>query len=216
MPVLSWRGDQHVLEHGHLGKELDELERPRDTPLVHDVGAPAGDVLAAEEHLAAGGRQHAGDAVEQRGLARAVGADDAEQLPGSTLRLTPLSAERRKKCLVRSRISRSASGRVPEAHEPLRHEQHHEDHGERVDDQIEAFRAPKDLAAASVTTTRADEGPLEAPEPAEHDHHQELDRAIERVGAGVDVAEERREAAPRPSRRRRRRWRRPSACSSAG
>src|SRR4029453_16299618 len=30
---LLLRGDQHVLEHGHLGKGVDDLDRPRDAPL---------------------------------------------------------------------------------------------------------------------------------------------------------------------------------------
>src|SRR3989441_14075 len=43
-------------------------------------GGPPRDVLAPEAHVAVRGAQHACDAVEEGGLARPVGADDAEQL----------------------------------------------------------------------------------------------------------------------------------------
>ena len=53
----------------------------RATPQAGDaVGAQAGDVVAVEEDAAGVERLEAGDQVEQRGLAGAVRADDAEDL----------------------------------------------------------------------------------------------------------------------------------------
>ena len=85
----------------------------------------------------------------------------------------------------------------------------------RVDDEIEALGGAQDLGQDGHED-RADEGALEAPEPAHDDHHQELDRPVERERAGVDVAEQRGEERARRCPRTRRRWRTPSACSCGG
>ena len=77
-PLLG--GHQHVLEHGHLWKDLDELERPGDAAAIDLIGGEPRDVLALEPHLPARWPQHAGDAVEERRLAGAVRPDDAEQI----------------------------------------------------------------------------------------------------------------------------------------
>src|SRR6266852_3685212 len=133
--------------------------------------------------------------------------------PRSTPTLTRLRAENLKKCFVRSWISRSgmrsaASARprrrqpVPDSDEPLGHEQHHEDDGERAEDQVQALRGPQRLGQ-DRHHGGPDEGPLEASQAAHHDHHQELDRAVEGEGAGIDVAEERREQRTADSRVRR-------------
>jgi hypothetical protein len=45
------------------------------------------DALAVEQHLAAGGFKAPADQVEQRGLARAVGADDGDALAGLHLQV---------------------------------------------------------------------------------------------------------------------------------
>ena len=70
---LDVLGDGHALEH------LDQLERP-DQPHRGDlVLADVGDVLAGEIDRPGGRMQEAGQHIEERGLARPVGADHREQ-----------------------------------------------------------------------------------------------------------------------------------------
>ena len=63
-------------------------EHRRHLELAHDAGASdlvhreTGDIAPEEPDCAAGRRQIAGDQVEQRGLAAAIGADDAAHLVG--------------------------------------------------------------------------------------------------------------------------------------
>src|SRR5204863_6835999 len=58
-------------------KDADLLEGAGDAEAGHAVWRRAGEVAAAEEHAAVVGGEVAGHAVEERGLARAVGADEA-------------------------------------------------------------------------------------------------------------------------------------------
>src|ERR1700738_62236 len=69
-----------VVEHAHVVKEREVREGgagPRARPRVR---IERGDILPAIEQLAFGRPVAAGDAVDDRGLAGAVGADDREQL----------------------------------------------------------------------------------------------------------------------------------------
>ena len=73
-------GGQQVLAHRQAAEQPRHLERahqpaPRD--LVHREAA---DALAGELHLAGVGRVDAGDEIDQRGLAGAVGTDQAADL----------------------------------------------------------------------------------------------------------------------------------------
>ena len=72
--------DANVVEGGHVVEQADVLKRARNAQTGHLVRLGAGDVLAIENHRAAGGLIEAGDAVEERRLARAVGADEGEHL----------------------------------------------------------------------------------------------------------------------------------------
>ena len=74
------RADHDVLGHGEIGEGLELLEGARDAAAGDAVGPQAGDLAAVEEDAAGVGRLEAGDQVEQRRLAGAVGADDAEDL----------------------------------------------------------------------------------------------------------------------------------------
>src|SRR2546429_9048516 len=72
--------DEKVLERAEAREDADLLERARDAQARHAMGRDVGQVAAAEPYAAAVGREVAGDAVEERGLARAVRADHAHQL----------------------------------------------------------------------------------------------------------------------------------------
>ena len=69
------RTDRDVLEHAQSLERLHDLEGAAHARVAHAVGTQAGDRLAVERYRAGGRRVDAGDHVEDRGLARAVGAD---------------------------------------------------------------------------------------------------------------------------------------------
>src|SRR2546429_2379757 len=71
------RDDEEVLQRGELGEDADQLEGPPD-PLLRDLpGLEPVDAPAAKDHPTLVAALHARDAVEERRLARAVGADQA-------------------------------------------------------------------------------------------------------------------------------------------
>src|SRR6266487_896404 len=74
------RGHAHVVVHGDAGKDVGDLERLREAPPVDDLGPESRDLLAPEDDPAGGGSVQAADDVEERGLARPIGADDGEHL----------------------------------------------------------------------------------------------------------------------------------------
>src|SRR6266850_1011199 len=73
-------GGLEGLEHGELREDLDELEAPRHAEAREGDGADPGDVSALEAHGAPARWQHARQHVDERGLARAVGTDDGDEL----------------------------------------------------------------------------------------------------------------------------------------
>ena len=84
-PAAQVRAERDVLEHRHAGDHLHVLEGARHAALRDLARGQAVDALAAQRHLAARGRQHAGDEVEGGRLAGAVRADQAEDLAGAHL-----------------------------------------------------------------------------------------------------------------------------------
>ena len=70
--------EHEVVEHGQAAEQRDVLERARHAERGDRARALAGDVAALERDAAGVGLVEAGDHVEQRGLARAVRADDGE------------------------------------------------------------------------------------------------------------------------------------------
>jgi hypothetical protein len=73
-------GKDEVLPHRQFRKHLQKLEGAADAEPIQ-LGRPqSGDDPAVDLHLAIGRRKLAEDAVEQRGLAAAVRADQAEDL----------------------------------------------------------------------------------------------------------------------------------------
>ena len=81
-PALYLRvlGHQQVFQHGQLFEQPHVLEGAHHAVTGHDVTGPARHVLAIEPDAPAAGLVEAADAVEHRGLARPVGADDGKDL----------------------------------------------------------------------------------------------------------------------------------------
>src|SRR6266446_3538515 len=73
-------GQAHVVEQGQLVEEVDDLEAARDARLDPALHGLRGDVLTAEEDPTTVGGQEAADQVDQARLARAVGADQRQDL----------------------------------------------------------------------------------------------------------------------------------------
>jgi hypothetical protein len=73
-------GDEHVLEHGEVGERPNDLVRAYDAGAHAAVRGESGDRTVVEQDLPRGRALRAGDHAEQRGLAGAVGTDDAEDL----------------------------------------------------------------------------------------------------------------------------------------
>ena len=69
-----------VLQHRHLGKDDAALRDVGQAARQHLIGPEARDVLAVEHDAAAGRVHEAHHGLEGGGLARAVGADDADDL----------------------------------------------------------------------------------------------------------------------------------------
>ncbi len=72
--------DHHVLERGQVAEEPDVLERARDPARRDVVGLQIRQWIAVERELAAVWPIDAGQHIEQRRLARAVGTDQAVDL----------------------------------------------------------------------------------------------------------------------------------------
>ena len=85
--LLALGGDEHVLQHGQPGEQPRELEGPPDAELEHAIGRGVGDVVALEADLAALDALVAGDHVEERRLARPVGADQPVDLSFTDLQV---------------------------------------------------------------------------------------------------------------------------------
>src|SRR5436309_770053 len=73
---------EHVVERGERGEHARELKRTSDSARADRGGREADQAPALEANVATVGGQRAGDAVEQRGLARAVRSDEPDDLAG--------------------------------------------------------------------------------------------------------------------------------------
>ena len=70
------QGDLDVLEHRHARIDIDALEGSRQPQLDDAMWRRPGDILALETDRAAVQTEMPGDQIEQRRLARAIGADN--------------------------------------------------------------------------------------------------------------------------------------------
>src|SRR5207237_2541394 len=80
--VRAARDDEQVLQRRQLREDADDLEGAPDAAAGDLPGFEAVDPPAAEAHAAGIEPLDTGDAVEERRLARAVGADEAVDAPG--------------------------------------------------------------------------------------------------------------------------------------
>ena len=74
------RADQDVLHHAEIAEDTAKLERARDATGRQFLRRKTGDDLPIETDLAGIGPVEPGHEIEQRGLAGAVRADDADQI----------------------------------------------------------------------------------------------------------------------------------------
>src|SRR5262249_50329945 len=74
--------DHDVVEHAHMMKQRKVLEGATDAEPRSGVGVQRRDVLSAIEQMSLGRPVAARDAVDDRGLAGAVGTDNRKQLAG--------------------------------------------------------------------------------------------------------------------------------------
>src|SRR5215831_1593744 len=75
-PAMREKGGLDVLVHGELGEDVRALEGAAHAQAAEIVRRDARDLAIVEAHAARVGTQMPRDQVEERGLARAVGADD--------------------------------------------------------------------------------------------------------------------------------------------
>ena len=76
-------GEPDVFQHAEPGKQVGGLEGPAQPGLGPAVDGRGRDLPAVQRDAARGGPHHAGDQVEQGGLAGAVGADHADHFAGA-------------------------------------------------------------------------------------------------------------------------------------
>src|SRR5262249_11524072 len=78
-PVASPLRDQEVVTDGHAAEQLDALERPAEPQAGTLWNRIPRNVGAVEDHAAAIGAQHPEQAIEEGGLACAVGSDESDR-----------------------------------------------------------------------------------------------------------------------------------------
>ena len=76
----SLRGKSAILERAEFGEDIAVLERAADAEPRHALGARGAQRLAAERNRAGARPQLAGEQIDQRRFARAVGADERVNL----------------------------------------------------------------------------------------------------------------------------------------
>ncbi|MNT59935.1 hypothetical protein D3C72_1974830 [compost metagenome] len=75
MPFPFADRQHHRFQRGEIAKKLIDLEGARQAAADADMGRQGGDVLAAEQDLAAARGEGAGEQIDQRGLACTIGSD---------------------------------------------------------------------------------------------------------------------------------------------
>jgi hypothetical protein len=133
--------DAEVLEHGHARERLRDLEAPHDAEPRPLVRRELGDVAALEQDPAAVRRQGARHAIDERGLAGAVGADETQPIARPDLNRDAVERQEAAEALG---DAVDVEERPPSSRAPLRasargrsalRRQHHEEHEDHADDQ---------------------------------------------------------------------------------
>ena len=83
-------GGEHVLEHRHAAERPRDLVGARQPPPAAFRGRDFGHVLAEKAHPAGGRRMRPDQHAQQRRLAGAVRADDADRLAGADGKVDPV------------------------------------------------------------------------------------------------------------------------------
>jgi hypothetical protein len=112
-PFAHRQGDR--LERTQMGKQRVDLERAHQAALDASFGTERRDLLAAEKNLSAVGFEHAGDQIDQRGLAGAVGTDQGVACAERQIELHLLHDRERAETFVQAagRQRRRAHARPP-------------------------------------------------------------------------------------------------------
>src|SRR5260370_3188153 len=84
------RRQRHIAEQAELAERSRDLKGAREAEMTDLVGAHAADLGTVEPDRAGGRAQRPGDQVEDRALARAIGADQAENLALAELERDPV------------------------------------------------------------------------------------------------------------------------------
>ena len=99
------RGNAHVFQRARVRHDVGDLVGARDALLRNPVGRQPGDVVAAEENVAGGRRQHPRQAVEEGAFPAPFGPMMARISPRATGKLTLLNAARPPNRTVRPRCA---------------------------------------------------------------------------------------------------------------
>jgi len=83
----DWAAMRNVFQDTGVRKNIGDLIGTRDTFPRNEIGTQPGDFLAIEDDAAAGRPQHAGQAVEECALARAVRPDDGADFVACNLKI---------------------------------------------------------------------------------------------------------------------------------
>ena len=87
---ISFVGDHHVFQHRHAFEQADVLKGAANPQAANLVQRAPHQVVAHEVHLPAVGPVKPGDGVDQGGFARAVGADQTQDLAGLNLQINAI------------------------------------------------------------------------------------------------------------------------------
>ncbi len=80
--AAQMRADRDVFQHGHVGHQFDMLKRSGDAEFYDLLRGGMADLFAEHGDRAARGGEHAGDQVERRAFAGAIGTDQRHDLAG--------------------------------------------------------------------------------------------------------------------------------------
>ena len=171
-------------EHGKTRKQRRDLERPRQAALDPLVLRQARDPLLREEDLARGRRIDAGQQIDERGLAGAIGSDQRVARAGRQ-READLARRLEAAPVLRQprRTQRGIHGAAPAedpaktgspAEDAVAREQH-DDHEQQSDPELPVHRidARQDVLRDHVDR-RADERAVEPSGAAQHQHDHDL------------------------------------------